>query len=153
MHGGFTLIELMAVLGILAILAALASPMYTRYSVGTHRAMAQADLLRCALGMERHASLTFSYLAAIDSDGDGVGDLDAGQVTPNVCVPRSPHYRIDLAVDRADGGGAGFLLRASPARPGNIVDEDGDLALDEAGGRFWDRDDDGEFGPGEGAWD
>ena len=44
----FTLIELMAVLGILAILAALASPMYTRYSVGTHRAVAQADLLRCA---------------------------------------------------------------------------------------------------------
>lgn len=144
----FTLIELMAVLGILAILAALASPVYTRYSVGTHRAMAQADLLRCAQGMERHASLTFSYLSAIDSDGDGVGDLDGGQVTPNVCTPTSTHYRIDLV----EGAVTGFLLRASPVRPGNVVDGDGDLALDGAGGRFWDRNDDGEFGPGEDAW-
>ncbi len=145
----FTLIELMAALGILAILAALASPLYTRYSVGTHRAMAQADLLRCAQGMERHASLTFSYLSAIDSDGDGAGDLDSGRVTPNICTPMSTHYRIDLAKDRFTG----FLLRASPVRPGNVVDGDGDLALDGAAGRFWDRNDDGEFGPGEDMWE
>ena len=144
----FTLIELMAALGILAILAALASPLYTRYSVGAHRAMAQADLLRCAQGMERHASLSFSYLAAIDTDADGIGDMDAGQVTPNVCTPASTHYRIEL-VDR---GAAGFLLRASPAQPGNVVDKDGDLALDAAGGRFWDLNDDGDFGPGEDTW-
>ena len=144
----FTLIELMAALGILAILAALASPLYTRYSVGAHRAMAQADLLRCAQGMERHASLSFSYLAAIDTDADGIGDMDAGQVTPNVCTPASTHYRIEL-VDR---GAAGFLLRASPAQPGNVVDKDGDLALDASGGRFWDRNDDGDFGPGEDTW-
>ena len=146
---GFTLIELMAALGILAILAVLASPVYTRYSVGTHRAAAQADLLRCAQGMERHASLAFSYHSAIDSDGDGVGDLDSGQVTPNVCIPTSNQYRIDLV----EAGANGFLLRASPIHPGNAVDGDGDLALDGSGGRFWDRDDDGEFGPGEDTWD
>ena len=145
----FTLIELMAVLGILAILAALASPLYTRYSVGTHRAMAQADLLRCALGMERHASLTFSYGSAIDSDGDGVGDVDSGRATPNVCTPTSTHYRIDVVRD----GVTGFLLRASPVRTGNVVDGDGDLALNGSGGRFWDRNDDGEFGSGEDAWE
>ena len=145
----FTLIELMAALGILAILAVLASPLYTRYSVGAHRVMAQADLLRCAQGMERHASLSFSYLAAIDSDADGVGDLDAGRVTPNVCTPASTHYRIDLV----DHDVTGFLLRASPAQPGNAVDKDGDLALDAAGGRFWDRNDDGDFGPGEDTWE
>lgn len=147
--GGFTLIELMAALGILALLAALASPLYTRYSVGAHRAMAQADLLRCAQGMERHASLSFSYRAAIDSDADGIGDADAGRVTPNVCTPTSTHYRIDLADPDADG----FVLRASPVQAGNPVDGDGDLALDAAGGRFWDRNDDGEFGPDEDAWD
>lgn len=144
----FTLIELMAALGILAILAVLASPVYTRYSVGTHRAAAQADLLRCAQGMERHASLAFSYVSAIDSDGDGVGDLDSGQVTPNVCTPASNQYRIDLV----EAGANGFLLRASPLHPDNVVDGDGDLALDGFGGRFWDRNDDGEFGPGEDAW-
>ena len=144
----FTLIELMAVLGILAILAALASPLYTRYSVGAHRALAQADLLRCAQGMERHASLTFSYRSAIDSNADGIGDMDAGQVTPNVCTPASTQYRIDLV----DQGAAGFLLRASPAQPGNVVYKDGDLALDVSGRRFWDRNDDGDFGPGEDTW-
>ena len=143
----FTLIELMAALGILAILAALASPLYTRYSVGTHRATAQADLLRCAQGMERHASLSFSYLSAIDSDGDGIGDRDDGRLTPNICVPTSTHYRIDLVEDDT-----GFLLRASPVLPGNIIDGDGDLALDAAGGRYWDRDDDGDFGRGEDGW-
>ena len=144
----FTLIELMAALAILAILAALVTPLYTHYSVGAYRATAQADLLRCAQGMERHASLTFSYLAAIDSDVDGVGDLDSGAVTPNICTPITTHYRIDLV----DAGGATFLLRASPAEPGNAVDGDGDLALDAAGGRFWDRDDDGDFGSGEDTW-
>ena len=144
----FTLIELMAALGILAILAVLASPVYTRYSVGTHRAAAQVDLLRCAQGMERHASLTFSYLSAIDSDGDGAGDLDSGQVTANVCAPTSNQYRIDLV----GVGSNEFLLRASPIRSGNVVDGDGNLALDESGGRFWDRNDDGEFGSGEDTW-
>ena len=145
----FTLIELMAALGILAVLAVLASPVYTRYSVGTHRAAAQADLLRCAQGMERHASLAFSYLSAIDSDGDGAGDLDSGRVTPNVCSPTSNQYRIELM----EAGASGFLLRASPNHPDNVVDGDGDLALDGSGGRFWDRNDDGEFGPGEDTWD
>ena len=110
--------------------------------------MAQADLLRCAQGMERHASLSFSYRSAIDSDADGIGDADTGQVTPNVCTPTSTHYRIDLAANDD-----GFLLRARPVLSGNVVDGDGDLALDAAGGRFWDRDDDGEFGPGEDTWE
>lgn len=145
---GFTLIELMAALAILAILAALASPLYTRYSVGSHRVMAQADLLRCAQGMERHASLAFSYLSAVDTDADGIGDTDLGPVTPNICTPTSTHYRIDLV----DLGVSGFLLRASPVQSGNVVDGDGDLALDAAGRRFWDRNDDGDFGPGEGRW-
>ena len=148
MARGFTLIELMAALGILAILAALATPLYSRYSLGAHRALGQADLLRCAQGMERHASLAFSYLSAVDSDSDGIGETDLGEVTPNICTPTSTHYRIDLV----DSGPEGFLLRASPVRPGNAVDGDGDLALDAFGGRFWDRNDDGDFGAGEDTW-
>lgn len=148
MAKGFTLIELMAALGILAILAALASPLYSRYSLGAHRTMAQADLLRCAQGMERHASLAFSYRSAVDADGDGIGETDLGPVTPNICEPTSTHYRIDLV----DAGVEGFLLRASPVRSGNAVDGDGDLALDAFGGRFWDRNDDGDFGAREDTW-
>ena len=144
----FSLIEIMVVLAVVGILLALAVPVYQGYSVRAYRTQAQADLLRCAQGMERHASLRFSYRSAIDSDADGVGDLDAGSVTPNVCTPTSTQYRIDLV----ESGIAGFLLRASAAQPGNAVDGDGDLALDEAGGRFWDRDGDGDFGPGEDRW-
>ena len=60
--------------------------------------MAQTDLLRCAQGMERHASLRFSYGSAIDSDADGVGDMDAGPVNTQ-CLHADVH-----AVSHRPGG-------------------------------------------------
>lgn len=146
---GFTLLELVAALGILALLATVAAPLYTAYSVRGHRTAAQADLLRCAQGMERHASLAFSYAAAIDADADGVGDSDAGAVTANICTPASSRYNVVLE----RGNAASFLLRASPVAAAGLLDGDGDLAVDESGARLWDRNDDGDFDdPGENGW-
>ena len=146
---GFTLLELVAALGILALLATVAAPLYTAYSVRGHRAAAQADLLRCAQGMERHGSLAFSYAGAIDADNDGVGDSDVGAVTANICTPASSRYAIVL--ERGDA--ASFLLRASPAAADGLLDDDGDLAVDESGTRLWDRNDDGDFDDaGESGW-
>ena len=138
---GFTLLELVATAAILALLAMVATPLYTAYSVRGHRAAAQASLLRCAQGMERHASLAFSYRAAVDADGDGVGDSDVGAVSANICAPTDDRYGIVVA--RADA--VAFLLRASPAATDGLLANDGDLAVDEAGRRFWDRNDDGDF--------
>lgn len=138
---GLTLVELVAVVAILAILAAAAVPIYSAYTVRGHRVAAQSDLLRCAQGMERHASLAFSYGAAIDADGDGVGDADRGAVTANLCVPASTRYGVTLA--NADA--ASFLLRARPRANDALLADEGDLAINENGTRFWDRNDDGDF--------
>lgn len=139
---GLTLLELIAATAILAILAGVAAPVYSAYTVRGQRAAAQADLMRCAQGMERHASFAFSYRAAIDADGDGLGDTDAGAVTANLCTPTSTRYGV--IVVRADA--VSFLLRASPAPGDALLADDGDLAMDERGTRFWDRNDDGDFG-------
>lgn len=138
---GLSLLELMAVLAIVAIVAALALPMYNAYAIRAHRTAAQADLLRCAQGMERHAAATLSYALAVDSDGDGTGDVSTGPVTANICAPTSALYGI--AVRRADA--AGFALRAAAASTANAVARDGVLEVDSAGAQRWDRNNDGDF--------
>ena len=138
-RAGFSLLELIAALAILALLASVATPVYTAYVERGHRASARADLLRCAQGMERHASWTFGYEAALDTDGDGVGDADLGRVTANLCTPLSTHHVLRVV----DVGPAYFLLRATPVPPHPA--SDGALGVDADGTRWWDRNGDGDF--------
>ena len=136
----FSLIEIMVALAIVAVLLALAVPVYQGYSVRAYRSQAQADLLGCAQGMERHAALAMGYGNAIDSDGDGVGDRSTGSVSGNLCQVASSHYRI--SVRSADA--AQFVLRAQPSGSGPVR-SDGVLELDSTGARRWDRNNDGDF--------
>ena len=146
---GLSLLELMAVLAIVAITAAIALPVYNAYGIRAHRTAAQADLLRCAQGMERHANTTLSYALAVDTDGDGVGDASTGPVSANVCTTASEVYRV--AVRSADA--AGFVLRAEAASGTNLVADDGILEVDGRGAQRWDRNNDGDFDdPDENTW-
>ena len=146
----FSLIEIMVALAIVAILLALAVPVYQGYSVRAYRTQAQADLLRCAQGMERHAAQTMGYGNAVDGNGDGVGDRSTGPVSDNLCRVASSHYRISVrAADAAQ-----FVLRAEAASGSSPVGSDGVLELDSTGERRWDRNGDGDFGDeGERSWD
>jgi type IV pilus assembly protein PilE len=124
---GFSLIELLVALAIFAIVSAVAVPLYTQYGVRTYETEAQADLLRCAAGMERHASLTFSYRGAV-----GPGD-DTGAVTANICEPRTTRYV--LGVTHADS--TTFEIRAAPlagtvvaGRPSLLVDASGAVSFE-----------------------
>ena len=145
----FSLIEIMVVLAVVGILLALAVPVYNGYSVRAYRTEVQADLLRCAQGMERHAALTLGYSNAVDADGDGQGDQSTGPVSENLCRVASTHYRI--SVRTADS--AHFVLRAEASGATSPVAGDGALELDAAGERRWDRNDDGDFGDdGERGW-
>jgi type IV pilus assembly protein PilE len=119
---GLSLPELLVAIAIVAIVSAIAGPAYTRYSVRTYETEAQADLLRCASGMERHAATTFTYAGAV---GPGA---DSGEVTPNICEPRSDRYGFEVV--HADT--VTFELRATPlagtpvaARPPLAVDAGG----------------------------
>ncbi len=139
-HPGLSLIELMAALAIVAIVAAVALPVYDGYRARTHRAHAQADLLRCAQGMESHASATGGYALAVDTDGDGVGDASTGAVSANICSLSARH---EIVLAQADAGG--FVLRATPPPQAGRLSQDGRLETDALGGRRWDRNNDGDF--------
>ena len=135
---GLSLLELMATVAILAIVAALALPIYSAYRSRAERTGAQADLLRCAQGMERHATATRSYALAVDTNGDGAGDASTGAVSANLCVATTTRY--DITVQHADA--AGFVLRAQAV---DAAASDGTLELDGTGATRWDRNDDGDF--------
>ena len=136
---GLSLLELTAVLAIIAIVAAAALPAYDAYTTRAERANAQADLVRCAQGMELHANTTNSYALAVDTDANGIGDASAGVVSANICAVSAKHR---IALTRADA--AGFVLRATPPPTGRLA-QDGALELDATGMRRWDRNNDGDF--------
>ena len=146
---GFSLIELLVALAILAIATAVALPIYNTYSVRAERTGIQADLLRCAQGMERHASVAMDYADAVDTDDDGTGDASTGPVSRNICEVASTAYRV--TVHAADA--AGFVLRARAVHADSAVGRDGMLELDSTGRRRWDRNNDGDFDDdGESGW-
>ncbi|MEW6132410.1 MAG: type IV pilin protein [Pseudomonadota bacterium] len=62
--GGFSLIELMAVIVIIGILAAIAYPNYQDYVRATRRAAAAADLMENAQFLERYYTENYTYVGA-----------------------------------------------------------------------------------------
>ncbi|MCP5178482.1 MAG: prepilin-type N-terminal cleavage/methylation domain-containing protein [Pseudomonadales bacterium] len=146
-HHGFTLIELLVAVAILAIVAAVAMPIYSTYSDRSYRSEAQADLLLCAQGMERWAGTNFDYLGAADTNGDGVGDANAGNPAAQVCDPRSVdagRYTLTVAATATT-----FTLRATPIAQ---MAGDGFMTIDQAGARAWDKNNNGSIGAGEDDW-
>ena len=76
---GFTLIELMVVVGIIGIIAAIAYPSYQGYIRDTYHAQAQADARLCALALDRFYSNGFTYVGGAGqctlwSPADGAED-------------------------------------------------------------------------------
>jgi len=121
---GFTLIEIMIAMAILAVISAIAVPIYTSYSENTYRGEAQADLMKCAQGLERFASENFTYVGADDG---------AGGVLGSVCNTLSDlRYTISVVATRDS-----FTLTATP-RPG-IMESDGELEFGSNGQRRWNR--------------
>ena len=137
----FSLLEIMIALAVVAVVLAVAVPAYQGYTVRAYRTQAQADLLQCAQGMERHAASTMGYGGAVDVDGDGRGDQSTGEVSENLCRTTSTRYR--LSVRRADANH--FVLRAQAVSATSLVAADGALELDATGERRWDRNADGDF--------
>lgn len=66
---GFSLIELMIVVGVIAILAAIAYPNYREYVINSRRAAAAACLQEKAQLMERYYTTNLTYLGAAAPGG------------------------------------------------------------------------------------
>ena len=75
LDGGFTLIELMIVVGIVAILAAVGYPSYLKYTTKANRSAAQSYLLELANKQER-------YLLDARSYGDDTALGNTASATP-----------------------------------------------------------------------
>lgn len=140
---GFTLIELMIVVGIVAILAAIAYPSYRAQVTKTRRADAQSVLMQAAQFMERLYTENGCY------DGSSCG-------LPATVLPftKSPvdgtEAYYDIQIFTADA--QTFNIRATPRATGP-EGEAGILDIDETGRRGRDRDRDGEIShPGESGW-
>ncbi len=144
---GFTLIELLVAVAIMAVVAAVAMPLYTSYSERAYRSEAQSDLLNCAQALERFAAINFTYEGSADTDGDNVGDADAGAVGTDLCNPLSAtgnRYTFGLVATAA-----GFTLTATPT---GAMSGDGFIRIDAAGNRAWDENNNGSIDADENDW-
>nr|WP_295378625.1 type IV pilin protein [Pseudoxanthomonas sp.] len=117
---GFSLIELMIVVGVIAILAAIAYPNYQRHIVKTRRTAAAACLHERAQQLERFHTLHLSYLDMSGKPPDLVQcDADVAQ-----------HYRLSLSGVEARK----FSLQATPQGAQAAADTRcGTLAINQLG--------------------
>lgn len=119
---GFTLIELMIVVAIIGIIAAIAYPSYRNNVMATHRANAQADLMKLAQWMERkYVQQDYSY-----QDGGSAPTL------PQTRSPQDGAKMYDLTVTTTSKNE--FELKAAPAG-GQTDDKCGTLTLNQAGAK------------------
>ncbi|MDI1302150.1 MAG: type IV pilin protein [bacterium] len=92
---GFTLMELMIVVGIIAIGAAFAIPAYQGYIQRAERSAAQADLVAATAAMERYKAQRFTYANA-------AAGTTFPAISPTNAAPGDQKYDLTLTVP-ADG--------------------------------------------------
>lgn len=116
---GFTLIELMVVVGIVAVLAALAVRSYSRYALRAHRTEAHRLLMTMAHAEER-------WYATHNRYTDDLGKL--GFAEPAV----SEHGYYQAGLRLSDDDDQGYIAIAIPTGR-QASDVCGDLSIDNAG--------------------
>jgi type IV pilus assembly protein PilE len=121
---GFTLIELMIVVGIIAILAGIAVPSYSAYVVKSNRAAAKAFMVTVANRQQQYLLDARAY-TPITSNAQFSSLL-------NINVPAEVSSVYDVTVANVAGNTRTFLISAIPIA-GKTNASDGTLTLDNTG--------------------
>lgn len=117
---GFTLVELIVVIGIIALLAAIALPSYTKYTFRARRADGQQVLQNLSLAQERFYSTFNRYTDDLTKFGySGTAMSEGG------------NYAVTVTLTNA---GQGYVATAAP-HSGQSTDKCGSLTLTNAGAK------------------
>ena len=123
---GVTLLELMIVVAIVAIIAAVAYPNYTESVRKTRRADCAGALTALSNAMERHYSITGSYLGA----ATGGADTGAPGVFSTACPVDGGDATYNLTISAATA--STYTLQAAPTG-GQTGDSCGTLTITNTG--------------------
>lgn len=146
---GFTLIELMIVVGIIGLIVTLAYPSYQGVIKAGSRSAAQADLMALAAALERHKAANFSYAGA------AAGGANTGK--PAIFADYSPasenasSKKYDLRITTVTASGNGYQIMAEPVS-GTSSAGDGKVMLFSDGRKAWDKNNDGTLQSSEYCW-
>jgi len=130
---GFTLVELMIVVGIVAILAAVAYPSYTRYVARGHRAQVMTQMAAAQQWLERVYSESYRYdQNASGTSVTGTSGLFAAQAFSHSPSTGEGAARYTLAVALSGTNNQTYVITAT--RAGTMAnDECGDPTVTNTG--------------------
>jgi type IV pilus assembly protein PilE len=141
---GFTLIELVIVIGMIGIIVAIAYPSYIRTIIKGQRSDMQAALHEVSQSLERYRVQMYSYnpvTPVTDATFLQQTYIFGSTTYPITTSDRrfSKDVQYDLSIQVVNNG-AGYILAATP-RAGSRQDGDGVLVVDEQGRTCWSKKD------------
>ena len=124
---GFTITEILIVIGIIIVLASIAYPSYVQHNIRTHRVDMQAEMIRIAGALQRYQMQNSTYL--LDDKPITLSDLSIEEVYPNV---GTAHYELTLSNVSAGT----WTLTARPIES-SIQEGNGEIVLTHSGAKCW----------------
>lgn len=126
---GFSLIELMVVVGVIGLLAAIAVPMYNSYLIKANRSAVQAFMVEIGTKEEEFFNKAYSFVGQ-DDVTKTAADLSELGMTMGIPADVAKHYDIRIA---ATASPPSYVIIADPAGKGTFQATDGELRLNSNG--------------------